>query len=142
MPLGGAQHTRLGRAASITTNRAMQPHAPGAQLGHSALAGSRVFNPQARFGLVLGPLSRPQFDAFLPGGSAWPALRAWVPLLAGPELNWELHLTLRPDACPPARLSAQREQRPRLGVAAWLGRGAPSGGLRLRPATSFLALQH
>ena len=101
-----------------------------------------MINQQARFGLVLGPLSRPQFDAFLPGGSAWPALLAWVPLLAGPELNWDLRLTLRTDARLPACLSPQRALRPRLGVAAWLGRGTPRGGLRLRPATSFLAIQN
>ena len=142
LPLGGPQHARLGRAAAVTFNRAMQWQVPSAQLGHSALAGSRVFNQQARFGLVLGPLSRPQFDAFLPGGSAWPALLAWVPLLAGPELNWDLRLTLRTDARLPACLSPQRALRPRLGVAAWLGRGTPRGGLRLRPATSFLAIQN
>lgn len=140
LPLGGAQQGRLGHTA--IPNRNLHRPAPSAQLGHSALAGSRVFSHQARFGLVLGPLSRQQFDAFLPGGSAWPELRAWVPLLAGPELNWELRLTLRPDAQAPARLSKQRELRPRLGVAAWLGRGAPRGGLRLRPATSFLATHH
>ena len=112
-----------------------------AQLGHSAVAGSRIWERQYRFRLHLGPLSLAQYNAFLPGGAAWPALTTWVTLLSDPSLRWDLALTLAPEARPDPQLC----QRPRLGISAWLGRrgAAPPPAvtvrnLHLRPGTSFL----
>jgi type VI secretion system protein ImpH len=141
--------SRLGHAR----NRAERSQAPPSLLGRSANAGSRVWDRQYRFRLHLGPLSLAQYQAFLPGGDAWPALQHWVQLLAGRELQWDLELSLAPAEKPPARLGHGL----RLGVLGWLGpaRGsgqteAPAGtptaaasvrrqrSLRMRPLTSFL----
>ncbi len=126
-----ADHSRLGHAR----NRAERSESPAAALGLSANAGSRVWDRQYRFRLHLGPLDMTQYLAFLPGGSAWPALQEWVRLLAGRELQWDLELTLAGSARPDPRLG----RNVRLGVLGWLGSRPGKGrSLRLRPLTSFL----
>jgi type VI secretion system protein ImpH len=131
--------SRLGFARS-RAERALQP---AARLGLTANAGSRVWDRQYRFRLALGPLDLARYEAFLPGGGAWKPLNAWVGLLAGPALRWELELTLAPAARPQPQLGS----RLRLGVSTWLGRpgAATRGGLRslrIRPGTSFLQQRH
>jgi type VI secretion system protein ImpH len=133
-----ADRSRLGFAG----NRAERSGAAAAQLGRNANAGSRAWDRQYRFRLHLGPLTRAQYHAFLPGGSAWRALADWVRLLAGPDLVWELQLVLEPRARPLARLDRSVQ----LGVTTWLMRprdvAAPvQQHLRIRPRTSFLLLR-
>jgi type VI secretion system protein ImpH len=131
-----ADRSQLGYARNRSERGAQAP----AGLGQSANAGSRVWDRQYRFRLHLGPLNMAQYQAFLPGGSAWPALQDWVRLLAGRELQWDLQLSLAASAQPEARLGRNL----RLGVVGWLGSGASrhadlaTRGLRLRPLTSFL----
>jgi type VI secretion system protein ImpH len=133
--------SRLGHAG----NRAERSLQPAARLGQMANAGHRAWDRQYRFRLRMGPLTLEQYESFLPGGHAWEPLNAWVSLLAGPALRWELELTLTPDARPEPRLGS----RPRLGVSTWLGRRDGSArasaglrALRLRPGTSFLQRRH
>ncbi len=140
--------SRLGRCAS---HSAHQLHS-AAQLGHSANAGSRVWDRQYRFRLQLGTLSLPMYLGFLPGAPAWQALTEWVTLLAGAQLRWELELRLRDAERPAPRLGRSGM---RLGVTSWLARRPRAGataavaaaaaaaaaiapGLRIRPATCFL----
>lgn len=131
------ERTRLGHAG----NRAERHQRPPPRLGHDATAGSRVWDRQFRFRLRVGPLSRAQHDDLLPGASAYRPLLEWVQLLAGPELRWELELSL--DKRPEPRLQ-RGAAAPRLGLTTWLGRQPPAAGrppshdLRLRPRMSFL----
>jgi type VI secretion system protein ImpH len=126
--------SRLGFARN-RSERSEHSENAAPQLGQSANAGSRVWDRQYRFRLHLGPLDMAQYLAFLPSGSAWPALQAWVRLLAGRELQWDLQLTLTGSARPEARLG----RNVRLGVLGWLGTRPDRGrSLRLRPLTSFL----
>ena len=128
-----SDRSRLGHAA----NRAERAAAP-AQLGRSANAGSRAWDRQYRFRLHVGPLTPTQYRSFLPGGSAWRPLTEWVRLLAGPDLGWELQLTLESSKRPMARLDRSVQ----LGVTSWLIRpdaAVPARQhLRIRPDTSFL----
>ena len=129
-----ADRSQLGFARN-RSERSEHGERPAPQLGLSANAGSRVWDRQYRFRLHLGPLDMTQYLAFLPGGSAWPALQDWVRLLAGRELQWDLQLTLAGSARPQARLGRDV----RLGVLGWLGSKPGQGrSLRLRPLTSFL----
>ena len=108
-----------------------------ARLGVSATSGSKVYDRQFKFRLRVGPLSLAQYQAFLPQGSAWPALRSWVQQYAGLDLAWDLQLVLARAEIPEPRL----RNRLRLGVTAWLGRqrrGEDRGDLHIRPDTSFL----
>lgn len=138
LPIDAADGSRLGFAR----NRAERASHPGAALGLDANAGSRVWDRQHRFRVRLGPLTMTQYDAFLPGGSAWTPLVHWVRLLAGREFSWDLQLVLAQAERPPPRLGRHA----RLGVTSWLAppRRTPTPpsvepGLRLRPASSFLA---
>jgi len=125
--------SRLGFAR----NRAERSRTPGAALGRSANAGSRLWDRQYRMRLQLGPLTHGQHASFLPGGDAWRPLNDWVTLLTPPQMQCELELTLRNDERPPPTLG----RRMRLGVTSWLAGKKPPATprqLRLRPATSFL----
>ncbi len=66
-----------------------------ARLGSTALAGRRIWQGDLRLCLHVGPLSRGDFDAFLPGGSAARALAKWLMLLTGSCLEYEARLVLR-----------------------------------------------
>jgi type VI secretion system protein ImpH len=75
------QQTTLGDATAI--------------LGAGAMAGTRVWQRDLRLRLVIGPLDRASFDAFLPGGLAARALRSILALFTGVTLEYEVELVLR-----------------------------------------------
>jgi type VI secretion system protein ImpH len=66
-----------------------------AVLGAGARAGVRVGQRDLRLRLVIGPLDRASFDAFLPGGLAARALRSILALFTGVTLEYEVELVLR-----------------------------------------------
>jgi type VI secretion system protein ImpH len=76
-----AQQTTLGNATAM--------------LGAGAMAGVRVWQRDLRLRLVVGPLDRASFDAFLPGGLAARALRSLLTLFTGVTLEYEVELMLR-----------------------------------------------
>ncbi|TCM86463.1 type VI secretion system baseplate subunit TssG [Rhodovulum steppense] len=94
--------TRLGRAH--------------AGLGTGAVAGARTYARHARVEIVVGPLSRPRYEAFMADGPARQALRRAVLFALGHGIDADLRLVLAADAVPPAQLGAVR-----LGRTAWLG---------------------
>jgi type VI secretion system protein ImpH len=59
------------------------------------MAGVRVWQRDLRLRLVIGPLDRAGFDAFLPGGLAARALHAILALFTGVTLEYEVALVLR-----------------------------------------------
>ena len=136
LALDRRDRTQLGFAR----NRRERGASAAGALGVGAGCGSRLRDRQYKFRVVLGPLTLAQYEAFLPGGAAWPGLSEWVQDYAGPDLRWDVRLTLDREHVPPPRLGASL----RLGVATWIGRvprPRERGDLRLRPHTSFL-LQH
>ena len=52
-------------------------------LGRTSVLGTRTWNPQGRFDLILGPLSFAEFQKLLPGGLANRRLSALVHFYAG-----------------------------------------------------------
>jgi type VI secretion system protein ImpH len=89
------------------------------RLGASTIVGARARTNQQRFQIVLGPLTRPQFQRMLPGGASLPKLVALVRTYVGVELQWNLRLILEERTEEPLRLGSSR-----LGWTGWLGRGA------------------
>jgi type VI secretion system protein ImpH len=89
-------------------------------LGRTATLGARVWDPEGRFDLYLGPLSFQQFMTFLPGGPMHRRLRAIVQLYAGALTDVHPHLTIAPPETPRARLGKAR-----LGWTAWIGPTPP-----------------
>lgn len=67
---------------------------PTAVLGASAMAGVRVWQRDLRLRLVVGPLDRAGFDAFLPGGQAARALKSMLGLFTGLAFEYEVELVV------------------------------------------------
>jgi type VI secretion system protein ImpH len=89
----------------------------GARLGSGAVAGSQVWDRQSKFRVRLGPLTRGQYEAFLPGGTLVEKLVDWVRLYLSFEFAWDVRLILRRGEVPPLTLGEQG----RLGLTTWLG---------------------
>ncbi|WP_028220899.1 type VI secretion system baseplate subunit TssG [Paraburkholderia oxyphila] len=64
-------------------------------LGATALAGERVWQRDMRARLVIGPLSKEDYEAFLPGGERALALERMLTLLGRVTLEYEVRLVLR-----------------------------------------------
>ena len=86
-------------------------------LGQNALVGAKVWDCQTRFRIEIGPLTLEQYERFLPGGESMRRLRDWVLNYVGHELSCEMHLLLRQDEVPAAKLGGAGA----LGWASWLG---------------------
>jgi type VI secretion system protein ImpH len=107
LTLGARERTRLGE--------------PAARLGRGVVVGGRVWDRQNSFRIHLGPLTLPQYEAFLPGGTELPALVDWVRLYRNLDLDWDVRLQLGRRHVPALRLGHAG----RLGWTTWLGR--PTG---------------
>lgn len=74
------------------------------QLGLGAVAGDEIWDQQSRARLRIGPLTRKQYDQFLPGGSAYEPLRALARLYTNDLIDFEIQLVLARDEVPPFQL--------------------------------------
>lgn len=95
------------------------------QLGRGAVAGDAVWDRQSRARVRLGPLSRDEYEGFLPGGPAHEPLRALVRFFARDEIEFEAQLILRRGDVPPCGLDtatpvAEAAPAPRLGWTTWV----------------------
>lgn len=91
----------------------------GSRLGETTTIGSRVWDCQQKFRIILGPMGRDDYQRLLPGS---PARRRLVDLVRGylgDELAWDLRLVLRKEDVPPLRLGGTN----RLGWSTWLQSG-------------------
>ncbi|HEY0777011.1 MAG TPA: type VI secretion system baseplate subunit TssG [Gemmatirosa sp.] len=68
------------------------------------MVGDEAWDPQSRVRLRLGPLTRAQFDSFLPGGSAHEPLRALARLYADDQVGVDAQLVLDRGAVAPCVL--------------------------------------
>lgn len=80
--------------------------AESGRLGLSTSLGSRVWLVQNRFRVVLGPLSRHQFNRVSPGGPDVAALTSLIRGYVGDGLRWDMRLCLYPEAVPTLQLGA------------------------------------
>jgi type VI secretion system protein ImpH len=74
------------------------------QLGLGAVAGDEIWDQQSRARVRVGPLTRRQYDDFLPGGSAYEPLRAFTRLYTDDLIDFEIQLVLAREDVPPCRL--------------------------------------
>jgi type VI secretion system protein ImpH len=89
------------------------------QLGWGAVAGDEVWDPQARVRLRLGPLTRRQYDQFLPNGSAFEPLQTLTRFFSGDQLDFEVQLQLARDEVPACTLDPDAGASP-LGWCTWM----------------------
>jgi type VI secretion system protein ImpH len=111
MRLPPISHLRLGASADV------------AALGLTAVTGEYVWGSQQRFRLRLGPLSRAEFNNFLPGGVALSQLVAAVKTYVGEEKAWDVQLVLKKADVPATRLG----QNGRMGLTTWMGQPPQDG---------------
>ena len=90
----------------------------GARLGVSTVVGTRVWDCQHKFRIVIGPLSYTDYRRMLPGGDSMKRLLAWVRNYVGGALDWDVRLILDKGEIPPLRLGGG-EAGARLGWSTW-----------------------
>ena len=73
-------------------------------LGSTTLVGERVWQCDIGVRLVIGPLSKRDYEAFLPGFDRAVALRRLLTMLAGATAEYDVSLVLRRAEVAPARL--------------------------------------
>lgn len=95
-----------------------------AQLGLGAVAGDEIWDQQSRVRIRLGPLTRQQYDQFLPDGSAHEPLRSLVRFFGGEQFDFDIQLVLMRDDVPGVTLGADDQGAPPLGWCTWI-RSAP-----------------
>lgn len=88
------------------------------QLGVSATLWERIWDPQARFRVKLGPLTYTQFQDFMPTSEAYRHVVELTRFFVGEELSFEVQPVLRADQVPWCALGVNRASR--LGWAMWL----------------------
>lgn len=108
LPLEPDDWTRLGAAGANNL------------LGQTAVAGTTVWDQQAKFHVQLGPLDFGMFSRLLPTGQAFPTLTRLIKFLAGDELEFSVRPILRGGEVPPLRLRETPGYAPRLGWTTWL----------------------
>lgn len=84
-------------------------------LGQSVTLGTRIWDQQGRFWIIVGPLRFEQFQQFLPDGKAYRPLRAMIRFYAGEEFEFRIRLKLRAAEIPELKLGKAK-----LGWTTWL----------------------
>jgi len=116
------EETRL----CVTAGSPQTPATPAyATLGADAVIGSRVWDVQGSFRILLGPLVHEQFKGFLPDGQQMIELAALTRSYVGPVLSFDVQLILAGPEVPALQLSEAPEVGARLGWNAWLPTSGP-----------------
>ena len=89
-------------------------------LGVDTVIGSEVFTVEGKFQLVLGPLSKQQFDDLLPDTEKLTKLNHFTKLFVGANYHYDLKYDLLPDAVSAWHLGDQQSENTRLGWNSWL----------------------
>ena len=93
-------------------------HGQNNQLGVNAVLWERIWDPQSRFRVNVGPLSYPQFRDFLPGSDGYVHLVELTRFFVGEDVNFEVRPVLRRDEVPWCVL--RQDSAVRLGWSMWL----------------------
>jgi len=88
----------------------------GRQLGVNVTIGSKVWDCQQTFRIVLGPMDLADYVRLLPGGDRLEQLVAIVRSYLGDELAWEVKLVLKQEEIPRMALGRQGQ----IGWTAWV----------------------
>ncbi|CAN7377896.1 type VI secretion system baseplate subunit TssG [Pseudoduganella sp. LjRoot289] len=98
----------------------------GNRLGISTVLGSKVWDSQNKFRIVIGPMGFADYERMLPGGDSMKRLLAWVRNYAGTALDWDVRLILKKEETPALRLESAGGRGLRLGWSTWPASAAPS----------------
>jgi type VI secretion system protein ImpH len=123
VPVEVAQFVGQWLALSESNRSRLGPREANNVLGLNAVAGSRVWDQQAKFTLRLGPLTHPEFCQFLPDREVFRQLVGITRFYAGQEFDFDVRLILRAAEVPGCRLGETGASAPRLGWSTWLKTG-------------------
>ena len=84
-------------------------------VGRTAIVGSRIWECQYKFRIIMGPMGYEDYQRMLPGGPSLRRLIDWVKNYAGLELAWDVQLILKKEEVPAAQLGKSG----RLGWSTW-----------------------
>ncbi len=93
-----------GRWYTVPSERITVLGRVNATLGATALAGERVWQRDMRARIVVGPLRKRDYEAFLPGEARAVALERMLTLLAGITIEYEVSLVLAREEVGTSRL--------------------------------------
>lgn len=106
------------------------------QVGLGAVVGDTVWDRQGRVRIRIGPLELDRYNDFLPGGSAYAALRSITRFFSNDCLDFELQLVLNRNQVPSIELDQAALRPARLGWVSW----AKAAPLAVDPDDTVLAL--
>lgn len=89
-------------------------------LGKNTIVGTRVWDYQSNFRVVLGALKFTQFQSFLPNGTAYKPMLSIIKFMVGQELDYDIKLKLKAKEVPSCILTTRAKRRPMLGWTSWL----------------------
>jgi type VI secretion system protein ImpH len=115
VPVAVAQF--VGQWLEITEENRSRLGATNSTLGASAVAGTRIWDQQAKFKLRVGPLGYGEFTCLLPGGDAHRPFVQLTRYCAGQEFDFDVQLVLKAAEVPWCRLG---DEQARLGFSSWL----------------------
>jgi type VI secretion system protein ImpH len=104
--------------APETTCRFRERDVVSDQLGLGAVVGDEVWDQQGRVRVRLGPLTRVQYEQFLPGREAFRRLRDLTRFFARDQIDFEAQLILRKQDVPGCQLND--ESAIQLGWTTWM----------------------
>lgn len=92
-----------------------QPQGVNNRLGVDSIVGTHCFQAQNKFRVVIEPMSYEDHMDMAPGGRKLEALKSFIQLSAGVEMDFEISATLFTEQIAPVQLSSQAATQPLLG---------------------------
>lgn len=89
-------------------------------LGVNSIVGTKVWDYQSKFRIVLGALSFNEFQAFLPNGTAHKPMLSIVKFMNSGEFDFDVKLKLKAKEVPSCILTTRAKRRPMLGWTSFL----------------------
>jgi type VI secretion system protein ImpH len=100
---------------------------PSEMLGGGAVVGDEVWDQQSTIRVCLGPLSREEYERFLPGQRGFVRLRDLTTFFARGHFDFEVQLILRRDDAPGVVVGGEGADRVQLGWTTWVRSRTPLG---------------
>ena len=97
---------------------------PADQVGLGAVVGDEIWDQQARVRIRLGPLTRGQYERFLPGGRGHEALQTLTRFFTHDQFDVDVQLVLAHDEVPSCVIGGDHGQTAPLGWCTWMRTGA------------------
>ena len=86
-------------------------------LGDGLIVGSKIYDVQTKFRIIIGPLGLDEFESFFKGSLNSKRLIEWVRFYVGEEYDWDVQLVLAKPDIPQLVLGGRNK----LGLTTWLG---------------------